>query len=276
MNFNSQIPLKKIGTIFQGDFKAFDSSCKVQIETADEYAANDIFNCISNEALRISNKYSLSIADNMINLINRGTADSIIVDEETAGLIDFADICFQLSEGRFDASCLLLQPEAKSQQINKKSGWEKIRWDNPRLRLLQGMKLNFDAFSKEHACDRSMALATEISSVPILIDLGGNILANKPRVMTNDWWIEIATAGSAADNESLQIGCGGIATANNSTTNAYFDGRNCQHVEGAAKSITVTAPSCTEAGMLSILAMLYGDKAEVFLEQQQAKHWIYR
>ncbi|HUY84507.1 MAG TPA: FAD:protein FMN transferase [Steroidobacteraceae bacterium] len=47
-------------------------------------------------------------------------------------------------------------------------------------------------------------------------------------------------------------------------------------VRDAPRSVTVAAASCTEAGLLSTLAMLRGPGAETFLEQQGAQHWVLR
>jgi thiamine biosynthesis lipoprotein len=41
-------------------------------------------------------------------------------------------------------------------------------------------------------------------------------------------------------------------------------------------SVTIAAPTCTEAGILSTLAMLQGKDAEKFLDQQGFKYWCYR
>jgi len=271
--FNQQPSLVQNGIVFLGKFIAFERQCEVQFETSDQKLAEELFDIVHSEAIRIFDKYSLTSTNNIMRRINRGTAESIIVDEETAGLLDFADACFTLSEGRFDSSCLALQPSANKPHISAKSGWNKIRWDNPRLRMLQGMKLNFSAIDKEHAADRCMALASEVSSIPILINLGGNILANKPRLSTNDWWIEIPITQSEV--QTLQIVAGGIATASRNSEHQYFDSRNCQPIAFNHESITVAADSCTEAGMLATLAMLYEDDAEAFLTQQQAKYWIH-
>ena len=271
--FNQQPTLQKSGIIFIGKFIAFERQCEVQFENSVQKLAKELFEIIYSEAIRISDKYSPSSTSNIMSRINRGTAESIIVDEETAGLLDFADACFTLSDGRFDISCVALQPLINEPHISQKSGWNKIRWDSPRLRLLQGMKLNFSAIDKEHAADRCMALASEISSIPILINLGGNILANKPHSSTNDWWIDIPT--NQSEIQPLQIDAGGVATACSYSDRLYYDGRNGHPFTSLHKSITVAADSCTEAGMLATLAMLYGDKAKAFLIQQHAKYWIH-
>ena len=40
--------------------------------------------------------------------------------------------------------------------------------------------------------------------------------------------------------------------------------------------MTVAAATCTEAGILSTLAMLQGKEAEAFLDRQAVKYWCYR
>jgi hypothetical protein len=47
-------------------------------------------------------------------------------------------------------------------------------------------------------------------------------------------------------------------------------------IRGAARSITVAADTCTEAGMLATLAMLKGPQAELFLRQQGLQYWVFR
>jgi len=47
-------------------------------------------------------------------------------------------------------------------------------------------------------------------------------------------------------------------------------------VRDAPHSVTVAAPSCTHAGMLSTLAMLRGAQAEQFLTMEGVRHWIQR
>ena len=47
-------------------------------------------------------------------------------------------------------------------------------------------------------------------------------------------------------------------------------------VVGAPRSVTVAASSCTEAGLLSTLALLRGAQADPFLAEQGLRHWILR
>jgi thiamine biosynthesis lipoprotein len=47
-------------------------------------------------------------------------------------------------------------------------------------------------------------------------------------------------------------------------------------VEGAPRSVTVAADTCTQAGMLATLAILRGSDAEQFLEELAVKFWCLR
>lgn len=47
-------------------------------------------------------------------------------------------------------------------------------------------------------------------------------------------------------------------------------------MRAAPRSVTVAAPTCTNAGMLTTLAMLRGPDAECFLEAEGVRHWIQR
>lgn len=47
-------------------------------------------------------------------------------------------------------------------------------------------------------------------------------------------------------------------------------------VVNAPRPVTVAADTCTEAGMTATLAMLQGQNAEAFLEQQDVTCWLSR
>jgi FAD:protein FMN transferase len=55
-----------------------------------------------------------------------------------------------------------------------------------------------------------------------------------------------------------------------------LDPRSGWPVQGAPRSVTVAAPTCTEAGLLATLALLQGPQAEAWLQAQQMPHWVLR
>lgn len=284
--FADKIVLTQNGILYHGNFKALEHCCDLQIETSDKQVAQQLLNCVSEEIIRIIEKYTYNLIDasanntidNIITRMNRGTAESIIVDAETATLLDFSDACYQLSEGRFDVCCSAIQSFNTPSTLNKHLSWQQIRWDNPRLRLLQGMQINFNAIIKAHACDRALSLASEISKAPLLLSFDGIHLSNKPRVSTGDWWLEHLKSTAKSTAKSMQFQEGAIVTLY-STSNEpphcnYYDGRTNQAITESPVAITVAAPNCTEANMMATLAMLQGENAERYLSTQQINYWI--
>jgi thiamine biosynthesis lipoprotein len=89
------------------------------------------------------------------------------------------------------------------------------------------------------------------------------------------------TIGSAA--MLLELEYGALATSGDAHRYLLKDGIRYSHildartgwpVHGAPRSVTVAASSCTEAGVLSTLAMLQGTEARKFLEQQGVRYWL--
>jgi thiamine biosynthesis lipoprotein len=278
--------LTQNGILFHGSFKALGHGCELQVETADKHLAQQLLSCISEEVLRIAKKYTPisgnnsanNSVDNIITQMNKGTAESIIVDGETATLLDFSDACYRLSEGRFDVCCSAIQSLNTPTTLAKHFNWQQLRWDNPRLRMLQGMQLNLNAIIKAHACDRALSLANEISKVPLLLSVAGIHLCNKPRLATGDWWPEHLKATDIHTGKSMQLQEGAIVTLYSQSQGPrrynFYDGTTNQAITESPLALTVAAPNCTEANMLATLAMLQGENAEQYLSSQQVTYWI--
>jgi thiamine biosynthesis lipoprotein len=81
----------------------------------------------------------------------------------------------------------------------------------------------------------------------------------------------------------LHLERGALATSGDSRRFVMHDGVRYGHVlnpktgwpvRHAPASVTVAASSCTEAGLLSTLAILHGARAREFLDEQAVKYWI--
>ena len=89
--------------------------------------------------------------------------------------------------------------------------------------------------------------------------------------------------GSAAG--LIALSAGGLATSGDARRFLLSEGVRYGHildprsgwpVRDAPRSVTVAAPTCTEAGVLATLAMLQGAQAETWLAAQQMPHWVIR
>ncbi len=95
-----------------------------------------------------------------------------------------------------------------------------------------------------------------------------------------------AVAGEGRHKETVvEIRSGALATSGDSRRFLLKEGARYSHildpqsgwpVEGAPRSITVAADTCTQAGMLSTLAMLKGCDAETFLDGEGVRYWCRR
>ena len=92
-------------------FHAMATPCEVRVETDDENLAAAAGYVVQREARRIEAKFSRYREDSVVGRINAGAgADiEIEVDAETAYLLDFAQECFEVSDGLFDITSGVLR-----------------------------------------------------------------------------------------------------------------------------------------------------------------------
>ncbi|MDH3536063.1 MAG: FAD:protein FMN transferase, partial [Gammaproteobacteria bacterium] len=84
------------------------SPCEVLIECDRTTQARGLIAIAQQEAERIEHKFSRYRDDNIVHRINSG-GERIAVDEETARLLDFAQNCYDLSDGWFDITSGILR-----------------------------------------------------------------------------------------------------------------------------------------------------------------------
>jgi thiamine biosynthesis lipoprotein len=276
-------------------FLAMASPCEVLLPSMEHQAALAIGAIAADEALRVEKKFSRYRSDSVTARIHEHRGAPIDVDEETAALIDFASQCHDLSDGLFDITSGVLRrawrfdgsdriPEPKAvDRLLPLVGFDKLHWLPPRLTLPAGMELDFGGIGKEYAVDRAFELLAARHAAPFLVNFGGDLRANR-RPAHGSWQVGIERPD--AEREStllLNLERGALATSGDSRRFLLKDGIRYGHildprtgwpVPGAPRSVTVAAGSCTEAGLLSTLALLHGSRAQEFLEDQGVRYWI--
>lgn len=211
---------------------------------------------------------------------------------------------------RFDGSDRVPAPEAVAALLDK-IGWRRVRFEPPYLRLEPGMEIDFGGIGKEYAVDRVGGLTRAVHA-HCLINFGGDLLAVGPRPDGCPWLVGIERPDAAGSTvhigrhrgaakpvahatlsrddclvcvERIELTLGALATSGDARRFLLKDGKRYGHVldprtgwpvRDTPRSVTVAAPTCTEAGMLATLALLHGARAESFLESQDVKHWCLR
>jgi thiamine biosynthesis lipoprotein len=276
-------------------FTAMASPCELIVHAASDAAAKDLGNLVAQEAWRIERKFSRYRDDSVTAWIHTQRNTKIRVDEETASLLDFASRCFDLSEGLFDITSGLLRhawkfdgsdriPQAAEvERLLPLVGFDKVQWHSPHLLLPAGMELDFGGIGKEYAVDRAYGLLAEQCSAPFLINFGGDLRANRPPPH-GPWQVGIERPDTnRTATMILELKHGALATSGDSHRYLLKNGVRYGHildprtgwpVSNAPRSVTVAASSCTEAGLLSTLALLRGAGAREYLEEQGVRYWI--
>ena len=275
------------------------SPCELLLHDVEPDRAHALAEIAAREAWRIDAKYSRYRDDSVIAEIHRSRGDpaGIVVDPETASLLDFARECFEFSNGAFDVTSGVLRrawqfdgservPEADAvAALLPLVGFAKLRWQAPRLDLPVGMELDFGGLGKEYAVDRVFQLIAIHCREPFLVNFGGDLRANRP-TPSGPWRVGIEKPESQRRAAMiLELERGALTTSGDARRYLLKQGRRYGHildprtgwpVSGSPRSVTVAAASCIEAGLLSTLAMLQGARAETFLDAQQARHWVLR
>ncbi|MFK7855848.1 MAG: FAD:protein FMN transferase [Granulosicoccus sp.] len=274
------------------------SPCEIHIEIRSRKRALALMLQARQEALRIEKLFSRYRQDNVVHRINSSQGRTITVDAETARMLDFAEQCFDLSDGLFDITSGVLRKvwlfdgssslpcQHEIQQLLSRVGWEKVTWQSPHFSLPAGMQIDLGGIGKEYAVDRTVALLKESVDVPFMVNFGGDLHAAAAPESTGAWTVGIEAVSHAQGVvKSLQLKRGALTTSGDAQRYVLSDGVRYGHVLNPAtgwptpdspSSVTVAGNSCLEAGILSTLAILNGSNAERFLDEQGVTYWCQR
>lgn len=289
------LQLKHESGCWHGGFTAMASPCEVLMEVDDKKLAARILEAVSTEALRIEKKFSRYRDDNIIFEINNAKGAAITVDDETARLIDFSNQLTIMSDGLFDITSGVLRqvwkfdgsdnvPEPSAvKSVLKDIGWSKVQWKNLVLQMPEGMEIDLGGIGKEYAVDRCVQIARSLTQESVLVNFGGDLATTGERRDQQCWSVGRLVTGKDNAVALFKLYCGAIATSGDAHRYLLKDGVRYSHVlnpktgwsvPDAPHTVSVAAPTCVEAGMMSTMAMLQGDQAEEFLKLQEVDFWL--
>jgi thiamine biosynthesis lipoprotein len=118
-----------------------------------------------------------------------------------------------------------------------------------------------------------------------MINFGGDLAVTSAPVTRDTWKVGIEGPTVDSAEKRVDLRQGALATSGDARRFLIRNGVRYSHildprsgwpVPDAPASITVAADTCTQAGMMSTLAMLRGAEAEDFLAAQELLHWCRR
>ncbi len=134
-----------------------------------------------------------------------------------------------------------------------------------RIELGAGASLDFGGIAKGYAADRCVAGLAELG--PALVNAGGDLAVSGPRA-DGPWPVAVDLPGESL---TVAIERGGLATSGRDRRRWIRDGeerhhlidpRTLQPAQGGPVSVTVTAPTATEAEIAAKSLFLAGPNAE--------------
>lgn len=273
--------------------------CEVLVEIDSEACAQSVCDVAASGAWRIEDKFSRYRDDTVVAAINASSGRPVRVDDETAKLLDFAGVLHDLSGGRFDITSGVLRrawsfdgtrhtpDQALIDSLLPLIGWPKVNWQKPEITLLPGMQIDFGGIAKEYAVDQAVQTISQLYDDAVLVNFGGDLAVTRSRNGEQPWrvGVEDVRGGQGSAAKVIELHAGALATSGDTyrfvraggiRLSHILDPRSGTPVQDAPRSITVAAPTCTQAGMLTTLAMLQGQGAEDFLARQDVLHWVQR
>jgi FAD:protein FMN transferase len=279
-------------------FTAMGTECYLHLYTSSQFDAEAIAYSAIQEVLRIEAYYSRYSANSFLSGINliAQKGNIIEVDEETAGLLDYAYACHKKSAGLFDITAGILRKawdfssghlpgQADIDRLLPFIGMDKVQWRSPYLSFpVSGMELDFGGIGKEYAADRAAAICVSLGIEYGLLDLGGDICVLGPHPNQEPWQIGIChPTNPDIPIANVEIKRGALATSGNYERFIEIAGKRYCHlldpnsgwpVHGLS-SVSVLADQCLVAGSIASIAMLKGLAGVDWLKEVGLRHiWI--
>lgn len=275
------------------------SPCELQLYAENDFIAQKISQQIIADVYRLERKYSRYRTDSFLSEINKVAASggSISVDEETAGLLNYAQTCYELSDGLFDITSGILRqawrfdspalPADKTiQSLLAKIGWQKLRWENSTLTFLHAeMEIDFGGIVKEYAADRAATLCLNAGISNGIVNLGGDIKIIGAHPDGKPWRVGIQHPRDKTKVwKTLKLKTGALASSGDYERCIVIDGERYGHILNPKTgypvrylaAVSVVADLCVVAGSAATIAMLKEKDGEKWLKSLDLQHFTFK
>lgn len=266
-------------------FTAMNTACRVHFRSIDPRLAQNF----QNETLRwisaFEARYSRFIPDSLVSRINAAAGEHWVeVDTETDALFNLCQEMIFFTKGVFDPTSLpliklwnwkasppVIPTDAQIAAAQELTGWRKIERRKGGIFLpREGMSLDLGGIGKEYAVDRILTMALQNGIENVLVDFGQDVRVHGEPPERGAWHIGLEDprapgkcwTGVAVNNHA-------VATSGDYLRNFTRDGRRFGHiidprdgqpVHNGMLSVSVIAPHCTFAGVLSTAAFVLGPR----------------
>lgn len=264
-------------------FQAMGTVCRVQFRAPTSAAGNAFQAATLEWVAQFEAKYSRFLADSLVSRVNAAAGEHWVeTDEETELLLKLCGEMFFLTRGAFDPTALplirlwnwkanppVLPTEPQIEFTRQLCGWRQVERRPGGIFLPRpGMCLDLGGIGKEYSVDRVIQIAQQYGIVNVLVDFGQDLAMRGAPLGKPAWHIGLedpANPGKCWRGVAIQDKA--VATSGDYLRHFLIGGRRYGHildprtgypVDNGCRAVSVIAPNCTLAGILSTTAFILG------------------
>jgi len=281
---------------YQVTCRAMSTPVRLAFRTVAPGIARDFREAAIEWIARFEARYSRFLPDSIVGQINLGTGrDWIELDEDADRLFSLCDEMHALTRGVFDPAALPLlrlwdwkadppriPDETAIRAARELCGWEKVERRSGGIRLPRaGMGIDLGGIGKEFAVDALLHMARERGIVDALIDIGQDLRVSGRPPGKDAWYIGLEEPDQPGQCwTAVRLTDQAVATSGDYFRSFTRDGRRYGHildprtgqpVSNGCQAVSVIAPSCVLAGILSTAAFILGAIDGLVLLQQHSE-----
>ena len=264
-------------------FRAMSTECRVHLHGVSAPVAQAFLREVVAWVAAFEARYSRFIPDSLIGRINAAAGEHWVeIDAETERLFALCHELAFFTRGAFDPTALpliklwnwkaqppVLPDDAAIRAARERVGWNKVQRRPGGIFLPRaGMCLDLGGIGKEYAVDRVVAMALERGIPNVLVDFGHDVRVRGHPPAKGFWWIGLEDANQPGQCwTGVAVTDHAVATSGDYIRNFKINGRRFGHiidprtgypVDNSCHAVSVIAPSCTIAGILSTTALILG------------------
>ena len=287
----------------RGDFhrlncRAMSTPLNIAFVASSAAAAQDFPRTAIDWIARFEARYSRFLPESIVGQINaRSGGDWLELEEDADRLLSICAEMHCLTRGVFDPAALPLlriwdwkadppriPDESAILAAREVSGWEKVQRHPRAIRLpIAGMGIDLGGIGKEFAVDQLVSMARQFGISDVMIDIGQDIRVVGHAPAKDAWYIGLEEPDRPGECwTAVRLTDQAVATSGDYFRSFTIDGKRYGHildprtglpVSNGCQSVSVIAPSCVMAGILSTAAFILGAQQglELIREQRNAE-----
>lgn len=267
------------------EFHAMGTRCFVQHDAPGDTVARAFEQDVLQWVQAFEARYSRFRPDSIVSQINRAAGgDWVEIDAATEQCLDICQSVHFMTGGMVDstAGCLAqlwdyhnppkqLPSDATVAELLGRVGWSRIERQPGRVRLPRaGMAIDFGGWGKEFSVDQVIGLAQQHGLGAVMVDFGHDIRTLGVPPDRPAWHVGLEDPKSPGTlRGSIAVAGQAVASSGDYLRGFTIEGRRYGHiidprngrpVSNGCRQVTVVAPTCLQAGLLSTAAFILGPR----------------